>query len=97
MPTRLFSAISCSADATPPRVGSFIATMRARRAVERRANQSVDRRDVGPQIAVERQPVAPRHHRHPVIADRAGHDQHVAGAQARVAARPDRSWPRRSC
>ena len=61
---------------------------RARRAVERGANQCVDRRDVGLQVAVERQAVAPRHDRHPVVADRAGHDQNVADAAGRVGNHP---------
>ena len=58
-PTPLFSAISCSALARPPRVGSFIAVT-ASPGASARAHQAVDGRDVGLQRAVELELVARR-------------------------------------
>ena len=86
MPTPLFAAISCSALATPPRVGSFIAVMRAdapRRSAARIRPLSGATSDWRSASSVEAVPR--RHHRHPVIAERAGDDDPVARPQAAVA------------
>ena len=45
---------------------------------ERLADEAVQGRDVGAEVALEPQVVAPRHDRHPVVADGAGDDEEVA-------------------
>ena len=64
---------------------------------ERRADQAVDGRHVAAQVALQPQVVAPRHHRHAVVADGAGDDEQVAGAQPGVGDHPVASAPRRRC
>jgi hypothetical protein len=83
MPTRLLSAISWSALASPPRVGSFIATMPAPSTASAARTSPLIGATSERQLALERERLAGGHHRQSVIADGAGHDQAVAGAPAR--------------
>ncbi len=87
-PTLPFAAISwrTPADAAAGRVlhGDHVRAAGA----ERLADEAVQRRDVGAEVALEPEVVAPRHDRHAVVAHRAGDDEPVAGAEPRVGHHP---------
>ena len=94
---RTCSAISCSALATPPRVGSFIATTPSPAARARARISPFIGATSDCSVLAELELVARRHHRHAVIADRAGDDEHVAGLQRRCRGSTRAAGRRRSC
>ena len=87
-PTPLFSAISCSALARPPRVGSFIATTPSPAAPSTCADQPVQRGHVGAEVALELQLLAGSEHGEPVVSDGPGDDDPISGPQPAVADQP---------
>ena len=68
--------------ATPPRVASRMQRRPAPAALEQRVGRRPQRAGVGHDVGVELELVAGEHDRRPVLADRAGDEDRVAGARA---------------